>query len=172
MRSWPFRFPPKAEGATIADLLHGVGFLPENRPGKRLRLADADPTVAAVARAVLLSQPAVNLVVETLRRATNSSLRISELLDTATHRDEVLARALFLRNPDRDLDAPVVAIDFRTATVFQFKQILWHAGILGSKAEVGAAGGANRYRPEDDRWSLDEHVLRTPVAGVRRDPMR
>lgn len=58
-----------------------------------------------------------------------------------------------------------------SATVFQFKQILWHAGILASKAEVGAGGGANRYRPEEDRWSLDEHILRTPVAGVRRDAM-
>lgn len=159
------------KGATIADLLQGVGFLPENRPGKRLRLADASPAVAAVARAVLLSQPAVNLVVETLRRATNGSLRISELLDTTAHRDEVLARALFLRNPDRDLNAPIVAIDFRTATVFQFKQILWHAGILASKAEVGAGGGANRYRPEDDRWSLDEHILRTPMPGGRHDAM-
>ncbi len=159
------------KGATIADLLQGVGFLPENRPAKRLRLADAAPAVAAVARAVLLSQPAVHLVVETLRRAANGALGIPELLKAAMHRDEVLARALFLRNPDRDLNTPVAAIDFRTATVFQFKQILWHAGILASKAEVGAGGGANRYRPEDDRWSLDEHILRTPLAGVRRGAM-
>ncbi len=154
----------------LADAQRGNdrGFASRRRVPPREPACEA---IAAVARAVLLSQPAVHLVVETLRRAANGALGIPELLKAAMHRDEVLARALFLRNPDRDLNTPVAAIDFRTATVFQFKQILWHAGILASKAEVGAGGGANRYRPEDDRWSLDEHILRTPLAGVRRGAM-
>lgn len=154
------------KGATIADLLQGVGFTPESRPAKRLRLADAAAPVAAVARAVLLGQPTVSLVVETLRRSRHGSLGISDLLAAAAQRDEVLARALFLRNPERDLKPTFDPFDFRTAAVFQFKQILWHGGILATKAELGAGAGAANYRPDRDEWGLDERILRhTPRAG-------
>jgi hypothetical protein len=148
------------QGATVADLLQGVGFATSSRPAKRLRLADAAAPVAAVARAVLLGQPAVSLVVETLRRTPGGSLGIVELLAAAARRDEMLARALFLRDPERDLDRPLLAADFRSGTFFQFKQILWHAGICATKAVAGAGGGAGRYQPDGDIWELDERIVR------------
>ena len=148
------------KGATIADLLQGVGFTPDARPAKRLRLAEAAAPVAAVARAVLLDQPAVSLVVDTLRRTRDGSLRMSSLLTAAVLRDQVLARALFLRDPERDLSRALCPVDFRTTTVFQFKQILWHAGILATKAEPGAGGGAANYGLAEDVWGLDERILR------------
>ena len=148
------------QGATVADLLHGVGFATSSRPAKRLRLAEVAAPVAAVARAVLLGQPAVSLVVETLRRMPSESVGISELLAAAARRDEMLARALFLRDPEQDLNAPFRPSDFRSATVFQFKQILWHAGITATKAQVGAGRGAANYQPDRDVWQLDERILR------------
>jgi hypothetical protein len=151
------------QGATVADLLHGVGFAPSSRPAKRLRLADAAPPVGAVARAVLLGQPAVNLVIETLRRTPGGSLSIVALLAAAARRDEMLARALFLRDPEQDLSRPFRPSDFRSATVFQFKQILWHAGISAAKAHSGASGGAATYQPDRDEWQLDEQVLKRPL---------
>ena len=154
------------KGATMADLLQGMGFRPETRPAKRLRLANAAAPVGAVARAMLLGQPAVSLVVDTLRRTRDGCLGISELLVAAAQRDEVLARALFLRDPERDLDTPFRPVHFRSATVFQFKQILWHAGILATKADPGAGAGASHYQPDRDEWRLDERILRSrPKAG-------
>ena len=151
------------QGATVADLLHGVGFATKSRPAKRSRLADAAPAVAAVARAVLLGQPAVNLVIETLRRTPGGSLGIVALLDAAARRDKMLACALFLRDPEQDLSRPFSPSDFRLATVFQFKQVLWHAGILATKAHSGASGGAATYQPDSDEWQLDERILKRPV---------
>jgi len=150
------------QGAVVADLLQGVGFATRSRPAKRLRLADAAPPVAAVARSVLLGQPAVSLVVETLRRRPAGSLGISELLAAASQRDEMLARALFLRDPERDLSKPLRPADFRSATVFQFKQILWHAGVSATKSLPGAGAGAANYQPALDVWQLDERILRSP----------
>jgi len=56
---------------------------------------------------------------------------------------------------------------FRTATVFQFKQILWHAGILATKADPGAGGGAANYGLEEDVWGLDERILRRKPTLAR-----
>jgi hypothetical protein len=154
------------QGATVADLLQGVGFDTASRPAKRLRLADASPPVGAVARSVLLGQPAVSLVVETLRRLPGGSAGIPELLAAAARRDEMLARALFLRDPEHDLNRPLDASDFRSASVFQFKQILWHAGILATKALAGAGQGAANYQPDCDEWQLDERILK---HSLKRD---
>jgi hypothetical protein len=155
------------QGATVADLLQSLGFVTSSRPAKRSRLADAAPPIAAVARAVLLGQPAVNLVVETLRRVPGGSLEIAELLAAAARRDEMLARALFLRDPERNLDTPLRPSDFRSLTVFQFKQALWHAGITATKAGPGAGAGAAKYRTDKDIWTLDERILRSTPRIAR-----
>ena len=149
------------EGATVADLLLSVGFDLNSPPPKRSRLADSAPAVAAVARSILLSQSAVRLVIESLSVPHKHSLRVVELFNEARRRDELLAGALFLNNPERASAAVLKAADFNPSTVFKFKQVLWHAGILARKADPSAGGTASSYLPENDLWILDGRLIQS-----------
>lgn len=147
------------EGATVADLLMSVGFNPDDRPPKRARLADAAPPLAAVARSVMLRQPMVQLIIESLTARKGHPLNVLDLFQEAKVRDEVLASALFLNNPERGSEMSLAAADFNPSTVFKFKQVLWHSGILISKADASAGSTAASYKPEKDLWTLDGRLI-------------
>ncbi len=149
-----------AEGSTVADLLECLGFTPERRLDKRQRLAEAAPAVAAVARSVLLRQPAVQLLVEVLRFRRGKALPIGKLYESARRENDTLAGALFLSDPSRGVAKQMIGTDFRPSTVFQFKQMLWHAGILESKAHSSAGRGAVNFDPQQDFWSLEPRLYR------------
>lgn len=147
------------QGSTAADLLVAVGFDPVRRPSKRQKLDEAAPAISAVARSVLLHQPSVRLVLETLLRTPRHALPIDRLWERARSRDEVLSRALFLADPGHSLDRPLRPGDYNPSTVFKFKQVLWHAGVLATKAEASAGGTGEQYRPDRDNWALDDQLL-------------
>jgi hypothetical protein len=149
-----------AEGSTVADLLECLGFAPERRLNKRQRLAEAAPAVAAVARSVLLRQPAVQLLIEVLRLRRGKGFPISKLYESARRENDSLAGALFLSDPSLGVSPQVAGTDFRPTTVYQFKQILWHAGILETKAHGSAGRGAENFDPQQDLWSLEPRLYR------------
>lgn len=137
------------EGEAVADLIKALGF-PQG-VDKRRRLMEASPALAAIARFVLLRQPAVRLIRQALEGKASRS--ISELLRRARELDRPLAGALFLREPgliEKDSWRPA---EFSNSTAYQLKQNLWHAGLLGHKAMAGAGKSGDSYRPEDDIWS-------------------
>jgi len=155
------------QGSTAADLLAAVGFEPTRRPSKRIRLEEVAPAISAVVRSVLLHQPSVRLILETLLRVPKHVLPIDRLWEKACSRDEVLARALFLADPGHPLNRPLRSSDYNPSTVFKFKQVLWHAGVLLTKAEASAGGSAEQYRPDRDAWALDDRLLAKLGLGGR-----
>jgi hypothetical protein len=144
------------DGAVAADLLLELGFRPDRRIDKRSRLATVEPGIAAVARSVLLRQPAVQLVFETLLGAPRHRLAAVELYFHARERNEVLAGILFLSDPGRDLPsgAPPPG-SFNASTPHKLRQALYHAGILRQGKHRTAGGAAVAYRPDQDVWELD-----------------
>ncbi len=142
------------EGASVADLLTVLGFSLDRPATKRERLAEVDPAAAAVARMVLLQQATVRLVVQVLQEHP-SGLNAVEMADAAIGRDPMLGSALFLSDPSSAADGERRGHDFNASTVFKFKQNLWHAGVLATKAHASAGKAAAKYRPLDDLWRLD-----------------
>jgi hypothetical protein len=153
---------PTAEGRAVADLLRAVKFAPEADHSKRQRLFEVNAAIAAVARLVLLQQPAVRLILRTLAVA-GGPLTAPQLLDLSYRADPTLAGALFLGDPSRALDqVPLLdGADYNPSTVYKLKQNLWHAGLLATKAHPFAGGKASRYEPSDDVWALEQ-----ATAGV------
>lgn len=148
-------------GTTAADLLEALGFDPSTRPPKRLRLADVAPAIAAVARAVLLASPVVRLIIDTLLADRIHDLSVAELFRAAAQRDEVLARALFLQDPALGTQEQLRSADFNPTTTFQFKQILWHSGILSTKRHPSSGRGAAVFDADHDRWAPDPRFIRS-----------
>ena len=146
------------DGSIAADLLHEMHFSIADRPSKRARLAEVAPQLAVVARVCLLRQPVVRLILETLHLAPETGVSIEELIRRARERDRLLADALFLSNPDLDSIDRMRPQDFNPSTVFKFKQVLWHAGILETKAHSSAGGKRDDYTPSDDVWQLDHNI--------------
>ena len=161
------RYELTVEGAVAGDLLLELGFRPERRIDKRARLAAVAPGIAAVARSVLLRQPAVQLVFETLLEAPGHRLTAVELYWRARERNEVLAGVLFLSDPGRDLPSgspPPGA--FNASTPHKLRQVLYHAGIVRQGKHGTAGGAATAYRPEQDVWELDPAMAgRVSSAG-------
>lgn len=149
------------DGTIAADLLNEMEFDPATRPTKRNRLADEAPQLAVVARVCLLRQPAVRFVIETLQRAAQGGLDVKSLISKARNRERLLSDALFLANPELDDLSQLNAQDYNPSTVFKFKQVLWHAGILATKAHSSAGGKRDAYSPEHDIWQLDPRITRT-----------
>ncbi len=149
---------PTLEGLTTAELLSAVGFSVSTRIDKRLRLAEAAPAVAAVARAVLLRQAAVRLVLDTLRHAARP-LPVPRLFLAARQTDEFLARSLFLADPSRNDLEHLEGVAFNASAVFKFKQVLWHAGLLATKAHSSSGRKAAAYDAAADAWALDARYL-------------
>lgn len=153
------------DGTIIVDLLRTMGFCVMERPNKRTRLCEVSSHIAVVARVSLLRQPSVRLVIESLQQERNNRATISGLLATARRRDRLLADALFLSDPDLENISDLRPADFNPSTVFKFKQVLWHAGILASKADSSAGTKAADYVPDRDIWELD----RTIISSVKLD---
>jgi hypothetical protein len=146
------------DGSIVADLMREMRFSAENRPSKRARLAEIAPQIAVVARVCLLRQPIVRLVLETLQHAPSVGVSIYDLIRRARVRDRLLADALFLSNPDLESIENLRPEDFNPSTVFKFKQVLWHAGLLVSKAHASAGRKRDDYVPGDDLWQLDDNL--------------
>jgi hypothetical protein len=147
------------DGSIVADLMREMCFSTESRPSKRARLADVAPQIAVVARVCLLRQPIVRLVLETLQRSPSAGVAINDLIRRARDRDRLLSDALFLSNPDLESIENLRPEDFNPSTVFKFKQVLWHAGLLATKAHTSAGGKRDDYAPGDDIWQLDDNVI-------------
>ncbi len=134
-------------------------FEPSSRPNKRTRLAKIAPELAVVARVCLLRQPAVRLVIEALQRSQSDGLDINQLILKARTRDRLLSDALFLADPNLDEINNLRPQDYNPSTVFKFKQVLWHAGILATKTHSSAGGKKEDYNPQHDTWKLDNNII-------------
>jgi hypothetical protein len=145
---------PTTEGLAVADLLLALGFNPATRPAKRARLADVAPGLAAVARFVLLRQPAVQLLMRSLVDAGGRA-SLPELAMTAWKRDRPLGGALFLADPSSEVRPDLGGESFNPTTVFKLKQNLWHAGLIAAGAHTSAGRRASTFRPDDDFWALE-----------------
>ncbi|QDE80775.1 MULTISPECIES: hypothetical protein [Myxococcus] len=154
---------PTVEGRTVADLLEALRFTPTRAYDKRNRLADVDAGLAAVARFVLLRQPAVRLVHRALSER-GGALELPKLAFEASQLDSALAGALFLADPSGDIAPHLPDAAYNPSTVFKLKQNLWHAGLLSTKAHVSAGKRATIYQADKDVWTLEPKVpLRTPT---------
>ncbi len=145
---------PTVEGRTVADLMEALRFDPSRTYDKRKRLADVDVALAAVARFVLLRQPAVRLVHRALAER-GGSLTLPVLAIEAAHMDAGLAGALFLTDPSGEPKPGLPGSAYNPSTVFKLKQNLWHAGLLSTKAHASAGKRATDYQPEEDIWTLE-----------------
>jgi hypothetical protein len=152
---------PTAEGNAVADLLLGLGFSTETRPSKKARLATVAPALAAVARFVLLQQPAVRLILRSLT-SLNRPVPIAELAAIACRLDPPLGGALFLFDPSQEFRPDLPGAAYTPSTVFQLKQNLWHAGLLGIGCHSSAGRGGTVFRPAEDIWALEISTLRLP----------
>ncbi|MBN8229838.1 hypothetical protein JYK02_20195 [Corallococcus macrosporus] len=144
---------PTVEGRAVADLLAALHFDPDARYEKRQRLLEVHPAFAAVARFVLIRQPAVRLIHRTLLDH-GGSLTLPKLAVAAGREDLALATALFLADPSIELKPGLRGPDIYPSNVFKLKQNLWHAGLLDTKAHGSSGKKATVYRPEEDVWAL------------------
>ena len=149
-----------ALGLTAADLLDAVGFSPDTSPPKRKRLSEASLGIAAIARSVLLPQPAVRLILKALERGPRRGETLPGLFARARRIDETLAGALFLADPSASDRETLRGEDINPSTVFKLKQVLWHAGLLSTKAHASAGKGAVAYDPGSDVWGAEIDALR------------
>jgi hypothetical protein len=157
---------PSFVGRAVAALLPGAPELAEihRRIAARgsLTLADASPPSAAVLRTLLYADPVARFLIDVLGDigpGVPSTMR--GLVLHSAERDRALTRAIFFL-PEA---APAIADDqghlvwrrveprhFRSATFFQYKSILKHAGILAPHALGGAS--TRGYDPDADVWEL------------------
>lgn len=143
-------------GHSVADLLRAVDFQTSSQINKRARFADESPGLSAVMRMVLTQQESTRLIVDALERSSNAELNTEELLRKAQEINPPLASGLFLTNP-RDLDLQrIPSAAFNPSFVFQFKQTLWHSGILANPIHKTAGKGAEIYEHEQDFWKLED----------------
>jgi hypothetical protein len=148
-------------GLSVADLLRAVHFETSSRINKRARFADESPGLAAVMRMVLVQQESTRLIVDALERSGNGGLNTEELLRKAAEINPPLASGLFLANP-RDLELPILPSSaFSPSFVFQFKQTLWHSGILSTPIHKTAGKGAEIYNHQHDHWKLENHFAQS-----------
>ncbi|GHG98827.1 hypothetical protein [Comamonas sp. JC664] len=140
---------PTVEGRTVADLLEALRFTPARAYDKRSRLVDVDAGLAAVARFVLLRQPAVQLVHRALSER-GGSLMLPALACEAAQSDSALAGALFLADPSAEVTPDLPDAAYNPSTVFKLKQNLWHAGLLSTKAHASAGKRATDYQADKD----------------------
>lgn len=148
-------------GLSVADLLRAVDFETSSRINKRARFADESPGLAAIMRMVLTQQESTRLVVDALEGSGNTGLNTEELLRYAAEINPPLASGLFLANP-RDLELPqLTSSAFSPSFVFQFKQTLWHSGVLSTPIHKTAGKGANVYEHHHDYWKLENHFAQS-----------
>jgi hypothetical protein len=72
-----------------------------------------------------------------------------------------MTSGLFLVDP-HDIDLPSIpSAAFNPSFVFQFKQVLWHAGILATPIHRTAGHGAIDYCQRHDMWQMEDRVFQT-----------
>lgn len=148
-------------GLSVADLLRAVDFETSSRINKRSRFSDESPGLTAVMRMVLIQQESTRLIVDALERSGNAGPNTEELLRQAAEINPPLASGLFLANP-RDLELPTLPSSaFSPSFVFQFKQTLWHSGILSTPIHKTAGKGADVYEHQQDYWKLENHFAQS-----------
>lgn len=142
------------KGRTAAELMQALGFDPGAPPPSRARLCDAAPGLGAVARFVLLHNPAVDLVMRALARLPGPA-PLPRLALAAAELDPALAAALFLADPAAELRPDLPGAAWNPSTVFKLKQVMWHAGLVATKSHASAGGAGGNYDPADDRWQSE-----------------
>jgi hypothetical protein len=147
-------------GLTICDLMRSLGFESTTQVSMRSRLLAENPGLAALTRLVLMQQESTKLITDALRRADNRELDTEQLLREAARINQPLASALFLVDPRSLEKTSIPGAEFSPSFVFQFKQSLFHAGILSISAHPSAGKGAHNYRPNADFWRLEARLLR------------
>ena len=145
---------PTLQGLAVADLLQAVGFELTRPPSRRGRLAHVAVPIAAIARFVLLQQPAVQLIVKSLW-ALGGKSALPEVALRAAKLDGVLAGALFLTDPSADVRPGIEGRAYNPSTVYKLKQALWHAGVLATGAHSSAGGKSDGFLPAQDVWALE-----------------
>lgn len=151
-------------GLTICDLLVSLKFGALPPINMRRRFLSESPGLAAVARLVFMQQESTKLIDETLRRASAGPLNSEQLLREAAKINQPLASGLMLLDP-HDFEKPSLSAPaFRPSFVFQFKQSLFHIGILATGTHKSAGKGAESYEHANDLWKLEERLLRQSRA--------
>ncbi len=146
-------------GLVVADLMKCIGYRSDQAIDRRKRLCEASPGLATIVRTVLVEQETTKLVVGALESGGNARLNTVELLRVAQVINAPLAAGLLLLDP-QDIEREDIAVgSFSPSFVYQFKQILWHAGILATKIHATAGKGAHVYRHAVDFWQLEERWL-------------
>ena len=86
-------------------------------------------------------------------RCDEGSLKVHD----GIHVGGVDVGATFVTDP-RDFEKPLIpSSSFSPSFVFQFKQALWHSGILSSQIHKTAGKGADVYEHQHDYWKLENH---------------
>ena len=146
-------------GLTVCDLMQALDFEKASGINKRTRFCDASPGLAAVTRFVFMQQESTKLLVEALERSGNDRINTEELLREAAKINEPLATGLFLTDP-RDFEKPAIPSSaFTPSFTFQFKQTLWHSGILSTPIHKTAGKGASVYEHQHDYWKLENRIV-------------
>ena len=110
---------------------------------------------------ILMQQDSTQLIVDTLERSGNAGSNTEELLRQAAVINPPLSSGLFLANP-RDLEFPKLPSSaFSPSFIFQFKQTLWHSGILSTPIHKTAGKGADAYEHQHDYWKLENHFAQS-----------
>jgi hypothetical protein len=145
-------------GITVCDLMQALDFDNSSDISKRSRFCEVSPGLAAITRFVFMQQESTKLLVETMERTGNPGFNTEELLREAVKINEPLATGLFLTDP-REAEKPEIPSSaFSPSFVFQFKQALWHSGILTTPIHRTAGKGAAVYEHQHDYWKLDAKV--------------
>lgn len=145
----------RAYARTFSEL--GFNFDEHKKYSYKGRLVKYAPGIAALLRAIYQQLDATHLVTQTLRSFKEGSADLTTLALRAGERDEGTALALFGQPDPDDTWYPT------PTTVHQFKQALWHTGILCTKMADGAENLEKNlpetYQPDEDEWTLDPRVL-------------
>jgi len=119
---------------------------------------------AGVLRLLLLRDPVVRLILDGLRHLHGRSGTFVDLAMACSALDR-RSSVIFFLNPeaspqwvrsDGAVEWGAVPADcFRSTSFFQYKSVLKHAGLI--KAGRLGAASARHYRPENDRWDLNDN---------------
>jgi hypothetical protein len=148
-------------GLSVADLLGAVDFATSSRINKRARFADESPGLAAVMRIVLTQQESTKLIVDALERGGNAEVNTERLLLQAAEINAPLASGLLLIDPRHLEQKRLDSSAFSPSFVFQFKQTLWHSGILSTPIHRTAGKGGDAYEHQHDYWKLEYHFAQS-----------
>lgn len=136
----------------------------ESWKGRRKRLTQLAPEWALVARWVIFSYPATQLLTATIQelQKTTSEPTLPELVQQMYDENPTFAIEFFIRDTD---EARSKALDtegnlnrntlndvdvYRSTTSYQYKQMLYHCGILSE-----AGKDTSNLVPEESIWVLE-----------------